>query len=152
MTAKRFRLDTGCIIDQEENMVLSDEQVRNLLNQLDEQNKEYEELLNGEPIEIEEEVPKMEFIFENEQSFHKNSFLRRIQEEVAISEDMYLYVFFNMGSIILDIDDPDNHIYCNYSFSEIYDNHKKEFTFIKNDEIKGFILEFKEKPEEGEEE
>lgn len=33
MTEKRFRLDTGCIIDQEENCVLSDKQVRNLLNE-----------------------------------------------------------------------------------------------------------------------
>ena len=38
MTEKRFRLDTGCIIDQQENQILSDKQVRNMLNNLHEEN------------------------------------------------------------------------------------------------------------------
>ena len=45
MTNKRFRLDTGCIIDQEENKVLSDVQVRNLLNNLAEENEQLKEEL-----------------------------------------------------------------------------------------------------------
>ena len=31
---KRFRLDTGCVIDMQENKVLSDRQATNLLNEL----------------------------------------------------------------------------------------------------------------------
>ena len=38
--SNRFRLDTGCIIDQQENKVLSDVQVRNLLNKLNDENEE----------------------------------------------------------------------------------------------------------------
>ena len=150
MTEKRFRLDTGCIIDQDENMVLSDEQVRNLLNKFHEELQSYEV---EEKTCCEEVDPKMVIVFETQKSYHKHSLFRRIQEEVTISKDMYLYVFFNMGSIILNIDDPKNHIYFNEDYSEIYNEDKKEYTFIKNDEIKGFILDFKTNNDiEGEEE
>ena len=37
MTAKRFRLDTGCVIDMQENKVLTDKQATNLLNGLHEE-------------------------------------------------------------------------------------------------------------------
>lgn len=37
--SNRFRLDT-CIIDQQENKVLSDVQVRNLLNKLNDENEQ----------------------------------------------------------------------------------------------------------------
>ena len=42
---KRFRLDTGCIIDQKNNEVLSDMKVRNLLNKLSEENEQLKQQL-----------------------------------------------------------------------------------------------------------
>jgi len=39
MTIKKYRLDLGCIIDNETGMILSDIQVRNLLNKYYEENK-----------------------------------------------------------------------------------------------------------------
>ena len=40
MTEKRFRLDTGCIIEMEENKLLSDIEIRNLLNKQDKEIKD----------------------------------------------------------------------------------------------------------------
>ena len=96
-----------------------------------------------ENLKVPEEETKMKFIFSSDDAYLKNRLFRRVQEEVALSKDMYLYVFFDMGSIILDIDDPKNYIIFNETFSEIYNVEKKEYTFIRNDEIKGFILGFK---------
>ena len=96
-----------------------------------------------ENLKVSEEETKMKFIFSSDDAYLKNRLFRRVQEEVALSKDMYLYVFFDMGSIILDIDDPKNYIIFNETFSEIYNVEKKEYTFIRNDEIKGFILGFK---------
>lgn len=44
--SNRFRLDTGCIIDQQENKVLSDVQVRNLLNKLNDENEQLKQYIN----------------------------------------------------------------------------------------------------------
>ena len=45
MTDKRFRLDTQCIIDQEEGKILSLVQVRNLLNKQDQEIKDLKQAL-----------------------------------------------------------------------------------------------------------
>lgn len=47
MTAKRFRLDTGCFIDMQENKVLTDRQATNLLNKLTEEKEELQEQITG---------------------------------------------------------------------------------------------------------
>ena len=49
---KRFRLDTGCIIDQENNEVLSDKKIRNLLNKQDNEIKELKEAMKRMAIEM----------------------------------------------------------------------------------------------------
>ena len=46
--SNRFRLDTGCIIDQQENKVLSDVQVRNLLNKLNDENEQLKSFMEYE--------------------------------------------------------------------------------------------------------
>ena len=45
MTDKRFRLDTGVILDQEEGKILSTIKVRNRLNQQDKEIKELKEAM-----------------------------------------------------------------------------------------------------------
>ena len=83
MTNKRFRLDTGCIIDQEENKVLSDVQVRNLLNNLAEENEQlkkvFNEMIRQTEIEINPDKPTLysgTFIFTAEEFY----FIRKIME------------------------------------------------------------------------
>ena len=48
MTEKRFRYDTGCFIDMQENKVLSEIQATNLLNKLVKENKQLKKQLESE--------------------------------------------------------------------------------------------------------
>ena len=70
-----------------------------------------------------------------------------IQKEVKATVEEYpegsLYIFFDMGSIRLDIEDPNNHIlfYCDYT--SVFNHENGETTLIKNDVIKGFVFEDK---------
>lgn len=70
-----------------------------------------------------------------------------IQKEVKATVEAYpkgdLYIFFDMGSIRLDIEDPNNHIlfYCDYT--SVFNHETGETTLIKNSVIKGFVFEDK---------
>ena len=48
MTDKRFRYDTGCFIDMQENKVLSEIQATNLLNKLVKENEQLKKQLKTE--------------------------------------------------------------------------------------------------------
>ena len=91
---------------------------------------------------VEEECPKMTFLFEDDISYHSEHMFREVQERIDFEDDPHLlYVFFDMGSVVLDILNPSNHIIVYTDYLEVYNSEKMEHTWIKSSEIKGFVLE-----------
>ena len=79
--------------------------------------------------------------FKSDTAWHNNPMLRHLQYKLSLRKNENLFIFFDMGSIILDIDDDLNRICIYEEFAEIYNNAKGETTIIRNEEIKGFIFE-----------
>lgn len=88
-----------------------------------------------------EEKPKMFFMFGNEEGYHKYPMLRCVQQYICDNFESNMFVFFNMGSITLDVENPRNHMIINDGFVEIFNDENGETTFIKVEEIKGFVFE-----------
>lgn len=92
--------------------------------------------------EPEEQTPMMD-IFYSPGVFNKNEMVTRVQSEVEKYINGYIYIFFEMGSVKLDIDDPKNYIYFHREFVEIFNNSNGETTFIQSMAVKGFVFENK---------
>ena len=85
---------------------------------------------------------KMDFIFVDESSYYSEAMFREVQERINFESDPHLlYVFFDMGSVVLDILNPANYVMVYHDFIEVFNANKLEHTWIKSSEIKGFVLE-----------
>jgi len=93
--------------------------------------------------ELEEEIPKLDFFFKDEISYMRLSMFREIQSRVEFETNCYLFIFFDMGSVKLDINNPINSVSISEDYVEIYNAENEELTFIKTSEIKGFVFEQK---------
>lgn len=84
---------------------------------------------------------RMYFIFEDEYSYHEKHMFRKVQEQIEIETPQLLYVFFDMGSVILNTGNPSNHIIVYPEYVEIYNSESMETTVIREDKINGFVFE-----------
>ena len=72
------------------------------------------------------------------------SLLAKVAQKINAYRGGYVYIFFEMGSIQLDIDNPLNLIKVYpEGYTEIYNDDNGETTIIKNRAIKGFVFEDK---------
>ena len=90
--------------------------------------------------DLEEEI-RMYFIFDDAHSYHEKHMFREVQEKIEREEPQLLYVFFDMGSVILNTGNPSNHIIVSHEHVEIYNNETMETTFIRCEKINGFVFE-----------
>lgn len=90
---------------------------------------------------VEEGIPKMTVVFDSTENYYSNAMFRSVQEKVDGDDPCKLFVFFDMGSVILDTGDPRNHIIVHDAFVEIYNNDQMETTFIRTEKINGFLFE-----------
>ena len=119
---------------------MTEKELENIENEENEK-VHLEEYCDESKCEPAEEDQKLWMLFNNEGSYHNNHMLRRIQEEIEVTSNYRLFIFFDMGSINLDIDNHLNHIHVYEDYVEIYNEENGEFTFLKTDEIKGFVFE-----------
>ena len=75
MTDKRFRLDTGCFIDMQENKVLTEKQANNILNKLNDENQN----IKHENQELRLTITKIEREFKERRILTEEEFLEIIQ-------------------------------------------------------------------------
>ena len=75
MTDKRFRLDTGCFIDMQENKVLTEKQANNMLNKLNDENQN----IKHENQELRLTITKIEREFKERRILTEEEFLEIIQ-------------------------------------------------------------------------
>ena len=92
--------------------------------------------------EPEEKTPMIEIIYFPGVMLQSEMF-PQVQREVKKYINGYIYIFFDMGSVKLDIDDPKNHIHFHREFVEIFNNSNGETTFIQSMAVKGFVFENK---------
>ena len=88
-----------------------------------------------------DETPMMMLEFSSENAYHNNEMLRDVLGHRDFFREHYIYAFFNMGSVKLDIDNPGNHIICNDTYTEFFNTETGEYTCLKNESITGFVLE-----------
>lgn len=68
---------------------------------------------------------------------------RRAADKIEKYHGGYVFVVFEMGSVKLDIDDPQNRICFYFDYVDIFNNENGETTLIRCDQIKGFVFENK---------
>jgi len=85
----------------------------------------------------------MDIEVENEKLFYGNGLISRLAEKIPQYRGGYMYLFFDMGSVKLDIDDPINWVKFHEDFIEIFNNENGETTLLKSSELKGFVFENK---------
>ena len=100
-----------------------------------------------------EEVPIMGayFAMSEEECYRLPLMFRRVPEKIEKYEKGNVFVCSKLGAIKLSIEDPLNELWFYQDYVEIYSNETKETTFIKHEEITGFVFEQREAALEGEE-
>lgn len=96
--------------------------------------------MNERDIQIDAEPIKMRVSLK-ENYLPRQTMFSVVREKVTWDDPCKLFVFFDMGSVILDTGDPMNHIIVHDDFVEIYNNDQMETTFIRTDKINGFLFE-----------
>lgn len=97
--------------------------------------------MNECEIHIDAEPIKMRVIFDLKENYSNYTMFSVVKDKVTWDDPCKLFVFFDMGSVILDTGDPMNHIIVHDDFVEIYNNDQMETTFIRTDKINGFLFE-----------
>lgn len=85
----------------------------------------------------------MDIQVENERVLYGNGLIQRLAEKIPQYRGGYMYLFFDMGSVKLDIDDPINCVNFQEDYIEIFNNDNGETTLLKFSELKGFVFENK---------
>lgn len=87
---------------------------------------------------IEEDEPKMTVF--NEYDFQNTLFNAAINF-IRNAPKGFVYVVFGMGSVKLDISNPQNALEVNKDYVEIFNAENGEVTMLKTTEITGFVFE-----------
>ena len=81
MTAERFRYDTGCFIDMQENKVLSEIQATNLLNKLVKENEQLKKELDK--LKLVNEMLSMDFANSEHELWRENEQLKSFIDDLT---------------------------------------------------------------------
>ena len=84
-----------------------------------------------------EEEPKLNSYIE----YSASEMCRAMAEQLEFVNEGSLFIIFGMGSIRLSIDNPDNFLSITRDYIEIFNAENKELTFIKMDDLTGFVFE-----------
>ena len=66
---------------------------------------------------------------------------RRVAEQLEYVNEGSIFIIFGMGSIRLSIDNPENFLTINRDYIEVYNDVNRELTFIKIEDLTGFVIE-----------
>ena len=85
----------------------------------------------------EEPVPKMNYFID----YTVSEMCRALDEQLSYRDTGSIFIIFKMGSIRLNIANPENWLSITRDYIEIHNDENGELTFIKIDDLTGFVLE-----------
>ena len=91
-----------------------------------------------------EEIPKMSVYMDE---YNVPEMFRAAFHTIRDAKDGFVYVVFGMGSVKLDISNPQNAIDFNSTYVEIFNAENLEITMLKISKVDGFVFEPKPEPE-----